>query len=89
MFEAVLIVMVTTASVFIAATFLGTCIHENVSANSLPNECQDNVKHGLKLFSLALYIHVHCRGMLLSGMKQGPTFVHVLEQYPTIMTWLL
>ena len=54
MFEAVLIVMVTTASVFIAATFLGTCIRENVSANSSLNECSDIVNYSLMLFSLAL-----------------------------------
>ena len=85
-FEAVLIVMVTTASIFIAATFLGTCIRENASANSFLNECPEIVNHILK--DALCYSYIHYRVMLHSGMKQGPTFVHVLEQSPTTMTWL-
>ena len=33
-FEAVLIIMVTTASVFIAAVFLGTCVRKDTLADS-------------------------------------------------------
>ena len=57
-FEALLIVAVTTSSVFIAATFLGTCIRENNP--TLPDNCPDFVSPSVttgpphKLFSYPL-----------------------------------
>ena len=48
--EAVLIVMVTTVSVFIAATFLGTCVQENSSANAFQNESPEFVSSLRYLF---------------------------------------
>ena len=40
-FEAVLIIMVTTASIFIATVFLGTCVRKDTLADS--STCQEYV----------------------------------------------
>ena len=86
--EAILIVIVTTASVFIVATFLGTCVRENTLTDT--SDCPGFVS--LSKFYLSSRscsnIRPLFRVIIHLRMRPGAISALHLEQTSFSMTWL-
>ena len=99
--EAVLIIMVTTSCIFLAATLMGTCVHEKninheevlcpgITVASITGLCDRTT---FELISLANDIMFWSRVMSVFGMRPETTSVPVKGSSPnplpsTTMTWL-